>query len=147
MTYPKTFLSAKQVSVSSESNASKNRLVSLASIFLTTGATLGDVVSSSAVKNIEVILCGSPSEDSDGNGLLLKYAEFVKDLCGDNRDLMKAVKVQDVGRREGQLMNWRAKIRSKYNIGVWDHSKLDDCLSKKLWIGFVDVMNKFNLIN
>ena len=72
---------------------------------------------------------------------------MVKDLCEDNRDLMKAVKVQDVGRREGQQMNWRAKIRTKHKIGVWDHSKLDDYVSKKLWIGFVDVMNKFNLIN
>ena len=101
-------------------------------MLLTTGATPGDIVLSGSVKSIEALFCESPDEDSDGYQLMRKYTEKVKDICGDNKDLLKAVKVQDVGRKEEQLMNWRAKIRTKHKIGVWDHSKLDDYVSKKL---------------
>ena len=119
ITYPKTILSAKQVSFASEFNGCKARLVSLAAMLLTTGATPADIVLSSAVRSIEALLCESPDEETDGYQVIAKYAEKVKDLCGDNKDLLKAVKVQDVGRKEGQLMNWRAKIRTKHKIGYW----------------------------
>ena len=76
-------------------------------MLLTTGATPGGIVLSSSVKSIEALLCESPDEDSNGYQFFMtKYAEKVKDICGDNKDLLKAVKVQDVGRKEEQLMNW-----------------------------------------
>ena len=65
-------------------------------------------------------------------------------MCGDNRDLMKAVKVQDVGRREGQQMNWRAKIRTKHKIGVWDHSKLDCGCNEEIQFNYLSNGSKYN---
>ena len=101
----------------------------------------------SVVKDLEKLIRKRRQDevtDLDDLGLLEKYDNNLLNICGEDKELWRKVD-HDMILPSSEWGSFRSRMRSKVKNGVWDGNKLNDYSKKKLWIGFVPIVEKLNV--